>query len=70
VEVHSHPGDRVLDFFAGSGTLGEAAARADRGFLLVDSNPEAALVMRKRLAFAEPEFVVHASARGLPDDAC
>jgi site-specific DNA-methyltransferase (adenine-specific) len=71
VEVHSDPGDRVLDFFAGSGTLGEAAARAGRGFLLVDSNPEAVAVMRKRLAFAEPECVVHASAAaGRPRGAC
>ncbi len=59
VEVHSNPGDLLLDFFAGSGTLGEAAARAGRGFLLVDSNPEAIEVMRKRLAFCEPEVVAH-----------
>ena len=25
VRVHSRPGDRVLDFFAGSGTTGDAA---------------------------------------------
>ncbi len=55
VAVHSRPGDLVLDFFAGSGTTGEAAARAGRDFLLVDSNPEAVRVMRKRLAFAAPK---------------
>jgi site-specific DNA-methyltransferase (adenine-specific) len=71
VLVHSEPGDLVLDFFAGSGTLGEAAARAGRGFLLVDANPEAVAVMRRRLAFAEPECVVHASAAaGRPQGAC
>jgi site-specific DNA-methyltransferase (adenine-specific) len=59
VEVHSNPGDLLLDFFAGSGTLGEAAARAGRRFLLVDSNPEAIEVMRKRLAFCAPEIVAH-----------
>ncbi len=59
VEVHSRPGDLVLDFFAGSGTLGEAAALAGRRFLLVDSNPEAIEVMRKRLAPWEPEVVAH-----------
>ncbi|MHC4479350.1 MAG: DNA-methyltransferase [Planctomycetota bacterium] len=57
VKVHSRPGDLVLDFFAGSGTTGEAAARAGREFVLIDSNPEAARVMAERLAFARPECV-------------
>lgn len=52
--VHSNPGDRVLDFFAGSGTVGEAAVRNGRRAVLVDSNPEAVEVMRQRLGFAEP----------------
>ena len=55
VAVHSRPGDLVLDFFAGSGTTGEAAARLGRGFILVDSSREAHAVMRKRLAFARPK---------------
>ena len=50
VKVHSNPGDTVLDFFAGSGTAGEAAARNGRRFILVDSNPEAVRVMSARLA--------------------
>lgn len=50
VKVHSSPGDVCVDFFAGSGTLGEAAARHGRGFLLVDDSPEAVRVMRERLA--------------------
>jgi site-specific DNA-methyltransferase (adenine-specific) len=54
VKVHSNAGDRVLDFFAGSGTLGEAAARLGREFLLIDHDPEAVRVMKKRLAFARP----------------
>ncbi len=58
VKVHTRPGDLVLDFFAGSGTLGEAAARLGREFILVDCNPEAVEVMRKRLAFAEPEVLI------------
>lgn len=49
VRVHSKPGDVVLDFFAGSGTTGEAAAKSDRGFVLIDSNPEATVIMAKRL---------------------
>ncbi len=50
VAVHSHPGDRVLDFFAGSGTIGEAAARQRRQAVLVDSNPEAVAVMKRRFS--------------------
>ena len=57
VKVHSQPGDVLLDFFAGSGTLGEAAARNGRDFILVDDNPEAAQVMARRLEFARPEMV-------------
>ena len=49
VKVHSNPGDTVLDFFAGSGTTGEAAARHGRDYILVDSNPEAVRVMAGRL---------------------
>jgi len=56
VKVHSMPGDVVLDFFAGSGTTGEAAAKNGRGFVLVDQNPEAIEVMQKRLAQYEPEI--------------
>ena len=48
--MHSSPGDTVPDFFAGSGTAGEAAARHGRNYVLVDSNPEAARVMAERLA--------------------
>ena len=50
VRVHSNPGDRILDVFAGSGTTGEAAARCGRRAVLVDSNPEAIRVMETRLA--------------------
>jgi len=56
IKVHSNPGDRVLDFFAGSGTIGESAIRHGRSAVLVDSNPEAIAVMAKRLAFARPNF--------------
>jgi site-specific DNA-methyltransferase (adenine-specific) len=50
VKVHSARGDLVADFFAGSGTAGEAAARHGRRFLVVDSSPEAFAVMTRRLA--------------------
>lgn len=57
VRVHSNPGDLVLDFFAGSGTTGDAAARLDRDFVLIDNNPDAVHIMARRLAFANPECV-------------
>ena len=56
VRVHSNPGDRILDFFAGSGTIGEAAIRNGRSAVLIDSNAEAMRVMAGRLAFAGPGF--------------
>jgi site-specific DNA-methyltransferase (adenine-specific) len=62
VAVHTDPGDVVLDFFAGSGTAGEAAARQGRGFVLIDENPEAVRIMAARLAFASPEHVGFSSA--------
>ncbi len=49
VKVHSKAGETVLDFFAGSGTTGEAAARHGREFVLVDANKEAIRVMERRL---------------------
>ncbi|MCK4413263.1 MAG: site-specific DNA-methyltransferase [Candidatus Eisenbacteria sp.] len=56
VRVHSRPGELLCDFFAGSGTFGEAAAREGRRFLMIDDDPEAAAIMRRRLAFAEPVY--------------
>jgi len=57
VKVHSNPRERTLDFFAGSGTLGEAAARNDRDFTLIDDNEEAVRIMASRLASACPKLV-------------
>lgn len=56
VKVHSKPGDRLMDFFAGSGTLGESAAELGRDAVLIDSNPEAIAVMRRRLAPFNPKI--------------
>jgi len=58
VKVHSRPDDLVLDFFAGSGTLGEAACRHGRKAILVDIQKEAVHVMKQRLAFASPRVEV------------
>ena len=56
VNVHSRKGDVVLDFFAGSGTTGVAAAKNDRGFVLIDESAEAVAVMTQRLAPWSPEL--------------
>lgn len=56
VRLHSNPGDTVLDFFAGSGTIGEACWRLGRNFILVDSNREAIDVMKRRLRNCQPEI--------------
>jgi site-specific DNA-methyltransferase (adenine-specific) len=49
VQASTRPGDRVADFFAGSGTLGAVAVALDRRYVLIDSNPEAVAVMERRL---------------------
>jgi site-specific DNA-methyltransferase (adenine-specific) len=49
IEVHTKPGDLCLDFFAGSGTTGEACVLSGRDCVLVDSNMEAIEVMVPRL---------------------
>jgi site-specific DNA-methyltransferase (adenine-specific) len=50
VAASSRPGDLVVDWCAGSGTTGAAAAELGRRFLLVDNQPAAIEVMRQRLA--------------------
>jgi site-specific DNA-methyltransferase (adenine-specific) len=49
VQASSRPGGWCLDFFAGSGTLGAVCAQLGRRYVLVDSNPEAIAVARRRL---------------------
>ncbi len=62
VLASSRPGDWCLDFFAGSGTLGAAAAEAGRRYVLIDSNPEAVSVMRSRLGVAAERIGAGAGA--------
>jgi site-specific DNA-methyltransferase (adenine-specific) len=50
VQASTRPGDWCLDCFAGSGTLGAVAAAIGRRYVLIDSNPEAVVVAKKRLA--------------------
>jgi site-specific DNA-methyltransferase (adenine-specific) len=57
IRVHSSEGDSVLDFFAGSGTTGEACAKLGRNYTLVDENAAAIKVMRERLKPFAPDFL-------------
>ena len=52
VAASSRRGDLVVDWCAGSGTTGVAAGALGRRFLLIDDNPGAIEVMRRRLASA------------------
>ncbi|MBC7977254.1 MAG: site-specific DNA-methyltransferase, partial [Myxococcales bacterium] len=49
VRVHSRPGDLVIDPFAGSGTLGQAAAELGRDAILIDDSAAAIAIMQRRL---------------------
>ena len=50
VAASSRPGELVVDWCAGSGTTGVAAAELGRRFLLIDDQDAAIAVMRSRLA--------------------
>ncbi len=63
VQASSRPGDTVLDCFAGSGTLGEAAYELGRRFVLIDDNQEAVAVMASRFADMESVRFVGLDAR-------
>ncbi len=63
VQASSAPGRRVLDFFAGSGTTGAVSRELGRHFVLVDDNPEALSVMRRRLG---GDGVAYVAADGSP----
>ena len=50
IQASSNEGDVVLDFFAGSGTTGQACLNLKRQFILIDNNPQALEVMHTRFA--------------------
>jgi site-specific DNA-methyltransferase (adenine-specific) len=58
VQASTRPGDRCLDCFAGSGTLGAVAKQLGRRYVLIDCNPEAVRVMRARLRTRAPRTAV------------
>ena len=49
ISASTKQGDRVLDFFAGSGTTAHAAWELKREFVVIDQNPESLKVIRQRL---------------------
>ena len=57
IQASSKPSDTVLDFFAGSGTTGVAANQLDRKFILIDENPEAIAVIKRRLAESSCDYL-------------
>ena len=50
LRASTNPGGVVLDFFAGSGTIGESCLSLKREFILIDNNPASLEVMAKRFA--------------------
>lgn len=50
VAASTEQGAWCLDFFAGSGTLGAVAAKMGRRFVLIDNNPDAVQICRRRLS--------------------
>ena len=57
VRVHSNPGDMLCDFFAGSGTLGDAAYALGRHCILVDNNLDAIETMKERFRDIPVEWI-------------
>ena len=59
IEVHTQPGEWVIDPFAGSGTTGLAAMKLGRRFVCVEKDEATFEVMLKRLGVqSDPDVVV------------
>ena len=50
ITASSNKNETVLDFFAGSGTVGESCLSLERNFILIDNNKQALDVMAERFA--------------------
>jgi site-specific DNA-methyltransferase (adenine-specific) len=57
LQASSSEVDVVMDFFAGSGTIGDICLEMGRQFILIDNNPQAIEVMRVRFEGKEIEWV-------------
>ena len=56
IQASSKENDLVLDFFAGSGTTGAAAAELGRNFILIDQNLESIEVIKTRFSALPVSF--------------
>jgi len=56
VTASSKPGDHCMDFFAGSGSFGAATLEQGRRFTLIDQNPQAIAIMKKRFKGKDVSF--------------
>lgn len=50
INVHTNPGDLVMDFCAGSGTAPLAAAMLGRKYIAIDKNPKAIEIIKNRIS--------------------
>ena len=50
IKVHSNPGHKLLDMFAGSGSFGICALLLNRSVDFIDSNNDAITLINKRLS--------------------
>jgi DNA modification methylase len=50
IQLHTMPGDTILDPFAGSGTTAVAAERLGRNSILIEKDPKYCEIIRKRMA--------------------
>jgi len=66
VRASSPPAGLVLDFFAGSGTTGQAALDTGRRFILIDDNPEAIRVMQRR--FGSVPDIEYIGCQGIAEE--
>ena len=53
IEVSSHPGDLVLDLFAGTGTTSVAAQQLGRRWLAIERRQEQCRIIEARIAQLE-----------------
>jgi site-specific DNA-methyltransferase (adenine-specific) len=58
IELHTKPGDLVIDPFMGSGTTGVACAKTGRRFIGIEKDPEIFKTAEKRIRFTEQTGMV------------
>lgn len=59
LNVHTNPGDTVLDFFAGSGTTGEVALVLGRNCILADKSEYSQKIIEGRLKYLQGKHTLN-----------